>query len=79
MDKKDIYLIKDLARMTGISVYTIKYYIKLGLVKEIGRSPETRFRYFDNSTVEALKKVIAYKKENMSLAKISDIVKKGAG
>lgn len=79
MDKKDIYLIKDLARITGISVYTIKYYIKLGLVKEIGRSPETRFRYFDNSTVEALKKVIAYKKENMSLAKISDIVKKGAG
>lgn len=77
MDKKDIYLIKDLARLTGISVYTIKYYIKLGLIKEIGRSPETRFRYFDDSTVEALRRIIGYKKENMSLARISDLVKKG--
>lgn len=77
MVKKDIYLIKDLARLTGISVYTIKYYIKLGLIEEIGRSPETSFRYFDDSTVEALKSIIVHKKENMSLAKISDLIKKG--
>lgn len=76
MEKKDIYLIKDLARLTGISVYTIKYYIKLGLIKEMGRSPETRFRYFDDSTVEDLKKIISFKRERMSLGKISDLLKR---
>lgn len=72
---KNIYLIKDLARIAGISKYTIKYYIKLGLLKEIGRSPETRFRYFDDSTVEALNKIISYKKKRISLSKISDLLK----
>ncbi|MDP3790738.1 MAG: MerR family transcriptional regulator [Candidatus Omnitrophota bacterium] len=75
MEKKDIYLIKDLARLAGISIYTIKYYIKLGLIKEMGRSPETRFRYFDDLTVGDLKKIIAYKREKMSLSSILDILK----
>ena len=70
MAYKDIYLIKDLSRMTGVSIYTIKYYLKLGLLKEIGRSPETNFRYFDSQTVEDLKRIIAYKKDNLSLGKI---------
>lgn len=75
MEKKDIYLIKDLARLTGLSIYTIKYYIKLGLIQEIGRSPETQFRYFDDSTVKDLKKIISYKRENVSLDKISDLLR----
>ena len=75
---KDIYLIKDLSRMTGVSVYTIKYYLKLGLVKEIGRSPETNFRYFDSGTVENLKKIIAYKKDNLSLDRIKGYLKETA-
>ena len=79
MANKDIYLLKDLSRITGLSIYTIKYYLKLGLVKEIGRSPETNFRYFDNGTAEDLKKIIAYKKENLSLAKILDLMKGEAG
>ena len=79
MAYKDIYLIKDLSRMTGVSVYTIKYYLKLGLVKEIGRSPETNFRYFDSGTVEDLKKIIAYKKDNLSLDRIKGYLKETAG
>lgn len=76
MPDRDIYLVKDLARITGLSIYTIKYYLNLGLIKEIGRSPETSFRYFDNSTVEALKKVISYKKEKISLSKIMELMKR---
>jgi DNA-binding transcriptional MerR regulator len=75
MAEKNIYLIKDLARATGLSIYTIKYYLNLGLIKEIGRSPETSFRYFDDSTVEGLKKIISYKKENVSLGKILEILR----
>lgn len=70
-----VYLLKDISSMTGLSVYTIKYYLNLGLIKESGRSPETNFRYFDDRTAQDLKKIIAYKKQHMSLAKISDLLK----
>jgi len=75
MAYKDIYLIKDLSRITGLSVYTIKYYLNMGLIKEVGRSPETNFRYFDSQTANDLKRIIAYKKENVSLAKIFELMK----
>ena len=77
MAYKDIYLIKDLSRMTGVSIYTIKYYLKMGLIKEVGRSSETNFRYFNNQTADDLKKIIAYKKEDVSLAKILELMKEG--
>ncbi len=69
---KNIYLIKDLARISGFSIYTIKYYLKLGLIKEIGRSPETGFRYFDETTLETLKKIHSLRKEHRSLAEIKE-------
>ena len=75
MAYKDIYLMKDLSRMTGLSIYTIKYYLKMGLIKEVGRSSETNFRYFNSQTVDDLKRIIAYKKENISLAKILELMK----
>ena len=74
MEEKSIYLIKDLSRLSGLSVYTIKYYLKLGLIKEIARSQETNFRYFDDSTVEELKKIIALRRGKISLGKIKDMI-----
>ena len=70
----NIYLIKDIARLSGLSVHTVKYYLKLGLIKEVGRSPETNFRYFDNTTVERLKKIRRFRKDKISLNKIKDLV-----
>lgn len=71
---REMYLIKDLAKLSGHTVYTIKYYLNLGLIKEIGRSPETNFRYFDNTTLERLKRIRALRKENKSLAEIQEII-----
>ncbi len=69
-----IYLIKDLARLSGHTIYTIKYYLNRGLIKEMGRSPETNFRYFDNATLERLKKIRALRKEHRSLAEIKEML-----
>lgn len=77
MIERKIYLIKDLSRLSDLSVYTVKYYLKLGLISEVARSPETGFRYFDDSTVEDLKKVITYRREGMSLGKIGELMKGG--
>ena len=67
---QNIYLVKDLARLTGYSTHTIKFYLKIGLIKERSRSPETRYRYFDDSTIETLKRIHLLRKENKSLKEI---------
>lgn len=71
---RQTYLMKDISRLSGLSIHTIKYYAKLRLIKEVGRSPETNFRYFDETTVEALRKIIDYRKDNLSLKKIQELL-----
>ena len=68
----NVYLLKDLARLSGQSIYTVKYYLKLGLLKESGRSPETNFRYFNDHSVNQLNKVRELKKQGLSLAEIKE-------
>jgi MerR family transcriptional regulator, copper efflux regulator len=75
---ENIYLIKDLAGLSGHSIHTIKYYLNLGLIKEIGRSPETNFRYFNDTTIEILGRIRDLRRENRSLAEIKEILYSGA-
>jgi len=69
-----IYLIKDLARTSGFSVHTIKYYLKIGLIRENGRFPETNFRYFDSTTLALLSRIRQLRKEKKSLKQIKQIL-----
>ena len=66
----NIYLIKDLARLSGHSIYTIKFYLKIGLIQESGRSPQTRFRYFNDTTLAQLSQIRHWRKQKKSLADI---------
>ncbi len=68
----NIYLVKDLARLTGYSVHTIKYYLKICLIQEIARSPETRFRYFDDSTVDRLMRIRILRRQKKSIRQIKN-------
>ena len=68
--RSNIYLIKDLARLSGHSIYTIKFYLKIGLIKESGRSPQTRFRYFDDTILAQLSQIRLWRKQKKSLADI---------
>ena len=70
----NLYLMKDLARLSGHSIYTLKFYLKRGLIQEVGRSPETRFRYFDDTTVERLAQIRAWRKQQKSLAEIQELL-----
>jgi len=42
------------------------------LISEISRSPETQYRYFDDSSVELLKRIRVLRKENKSIKDIKD-------
>ena len=70
----NVYLLKDLSRLSGHSVHTLKFYLTRGLIAETGRSPETRFRYFDDSTLARLARIRSFRKENKSLAEISRLL-----
>ena len=70
----NIYLIKDLSQLTGLSVYTVKYYLKLGLIKETGRSYGTNFRYFDDITISQLKNIRGLRKDGRSIKEIIGIL-----
>lgn len=72
---RNIYLLKDLARITGYSIHTIKYYLKINLIKEFGRSPETSFRYFNDRTVEKLNFIRKLRKQKKSLEDIKQIIR----
>ena len=71
----NIYLIKDLSRLSGHSIHTVKFYLKLGLIHEVGRSPQTHFRYFDDTTLAALAQIRALRKERKSLAEIQQLLR----
>lgn len=70
MSKKNIYLLKDLARQTGNSVYTLKYYYKMGLIREQGRTPFTDFKYFGEGAVKQLLRIRRLRKEDYSIKEI---------
>ena len=69
-----IYLLKDLSIKTGLSIHTIKYYLRLGLIREVDRSPDTNFRYFNDKTVESLLRVRELRKSGQSLKRIKKII-----
>ena len=69
---ENIYLLKDLSRITGHSIHTLKYYSRIGLLEEIGRSPETNFRYFDDSSVLRLKNIRELRTRGFSLREITE-------
>ena len=69
-DMTNIYVLKDLSRLSGQSVHTVKFYLKLGLIREFGRSPETRIRYFNDTTLSTLSAIRQLRKQQKSLAEI---------
>ena len=65
-----IYLLKDLAAISGCSTHTLKFYLRMGLIKEIGRTKVTNVRYFDDSSHERLKQIRRMRRQKLTLKQI---------
>ena len=63
--------------MSGYSIYTLKFYLKIGLLKEVSRSIAANFRYFDDNSLEILRKIHSLRLENKSLKEIKQILNPG--
>ena len=76
---RNIFLLKDVAMISGQSIHTIKYYLKIGLIKEAGRTPNTNFRFFDDSTIKVLNNIHELRLKKTSLKEIKNILAEGGG
>jgi len=74
---ENIYLIGDLARKTGLSVDTLNYYLRIGLISEVARSERSGYRLFNDSTVDELNSIIELRQKNTPIKEIIRIKANG--
>ncbi len=67
---RPVYLIGDLASRTGLSIHTLNYYIRLGLISEVTRADRSGYRLFDEGTIEALQRVIDLRRRQVPIKEI---------
>ena len=68
-----IYMISDLAAATGLSRHTLNFYLKLGLIEESGRT-ESNYRFFDQTVVDRLHRIIYLRHEGIPLQQIKALL-----
>lgn len=76
-NESSVYLISDLAALTGLSHYTIEFYIKLGLVTDIRRTSHSRYRLFGQRALEELRKVMELRRKKVPLKEIKERMNNG--
>ncbi len=69
------YSIKDLAVEAGVSYHTVYYYIRRGLIEEVGIMGEDQ-RVFDEECLRRLKGIVTLRAGGKSTRQISEILKK---
>jgi len=72
---KKFFSIKDLAIETGVSYHTVYYYIRQGLIKEVGIMGEDQ-RVFDEACLKKLTRIVTLRAEGKRIRKILEILEK---
>ncbi len=65
-----IYLIGDLARLSELSIDTLNYYLRIGLIEEVSRSEGSNYRYFIDQTLQQLEKIKKLRLERVPIKEI---------
>lgn len=66
--------IGELARHSGVSIDTLRYYDKIGLLRPTGRNPVSGFREYGDEAADLLVLVKAAKLARLSLPQIREIL-----
>ena len=67
---RPVFLIGDLASQTGLSIHTLNYYIRLGLIEKVARSDRSGYRLFNEETIKTLKKIIKLRQRQTPIREI---------
>ena len=65
-----IYLIGDLARLSELSIDTLNYYLRIGLIEEVSRSERSNYRYFNDQTLQQLERIKKLRLERVPIKEI---------
>ncbi len=71
------YTTYQVAKMTGITVRTLRYYDQIGLLRPSGYG-ETRHRFYDADALETLQQILFFRELEFPLAKIAEIIQSPA-
>lgn len=65
--------IHEVSKLAGISIRTLRYYDKIGLLKPAART-ESGYRLYDDANLERLQEIMLFRELEFSLADIQNIV-----
>lgn len=67
-------LIKDFAQLTGVTVRTLHYYDKIGLLKPSFIDKNNGYRFYDKNSLERMQEILFYRELDFPLKSISEIL-----
>ncbi len=67
------YSIGELAKLAGVSIRTLRYYDKIGLLKPIDRA-ESNYRFYGKDELYRLQQILFYKELDFELKKIKKLL-----
>jgi MerR family transcriptional regulator, thiopeptide resistance regulator len=73
MSKKIAYTVKQLAVMSGVSVRTLHFYDRTGLLKA-ARNPANGYRIYDQAAVLRLQQILFLRELDLSLEQIRSVI-----
>lgn len=73
MENRTAYSVKQLAQLAGVSIRTLHYYDKVGLLRPARRA-ESRYRYYSKEELYRLQQILFYKELDYSLKDIARIL-----
>lgn len=65
--------VNEVSKLTGVSIRTLQYYDKIGLLKPSGYT-EAGYRLYDVAEMERLQQILLFKELEFSLKEIKDII-----
>lgn len=72
--KKDFFTVKDMVRITGVTARTLHFYDKIDLLKP-NRLSNNGYRAYSREDLESLRMILFLKEMDISLKKISEIMR----
>lgn len=67
------YTIKKIAKMTGITLRTLRHYDQIGLFRPSGRS-ESGYRLYSSEDLESLQQILFFRELDFPLSKIAEMI-----
>lgn len=71
---ENMYLIKKVSELSGVSVRTLHHYDEIGLLSP--QKYENGYRYYSDADMDVLQAILFYKYLGFSLKEIKDLLKK---